>query len=74
MHPGTREELEIRLRNRGTETEAAIQRRLEVADEELTALSYYNYEIVNRDVDVAVGEMCEYLKKNAGESKPCLKS
>ncbi len=67
VHPGTRKELERRLRNRGTEEESAIQRRLEVADEELTALSYYDYEIVNRDVDIAVADICKYLKKNAEE-------
>ncbi|MEM7473353.1 MAG: guanylate kinase [Planctomycetota bacterium] len=74
VHPGTREELERRLRNRGTETEAAITRRLEVADEELTALSYYDHEIINRDVDVAVNEICKYLKKSAEEIKACLKN
>lgn len=74
VHPGTREELEKRLRSRGTEEESAIQRRLEVADEELTALSYYNHEIINRDVELAVEKICQLLKKSAGESKECLKN
>lgn len=74
VHPGTREELEKRLRSRGTEEEAAILRRLEVAEEELTALSYYDHEIINRDVNQAVEQICQLLKKSAGESKACLKS
>lgn len=74
VHPGTREELERRLRSRGTDDEAAIRRRLEVADEELTALSYYNHEIINRQVEQAVEEMCQLLKKSAGENRTCLKN
>ncbi|MFN3189751.1 MAG: guanylate kinase [Aureliella sp.] len=74
VHPGTKEELEQRLRKRGTEEEAAIRRRLEVAEEELTALIYYNHEIINRDVDLAVEEICQLLKKSAEESRQCLKS
>ena len=42
IHPGSRQELERRLRSRSTDDEAAIRRRLEVADEELAALSYYD--------------------------------
>ena len=74
VHPGKRAELERRLRSRGTDDESAIQRRLEVADEELTALSYYNHEIINREVKAAVEEICQLLKKSAGKGKECLKS
>lgn len=74
VHPGTREELENRLRRRATEDEVAIRRRLEVADEELTALSYYDHEIINRDVDLAVDEICQFLKKSAGKDNTCLKN
>lgn len=63
VHPGTREELEKRLRSRGTDSETAIRRRLEVADEELTALSHYKYEIINRDVERAVAEICQWLQQ-----------
>lgn len=74
VHPGTREELEKRLRSRGTDDETAIRRRLEVAEEELTALSYYRYEIINQNVDRAVEQICQLLKKSASEGKPCLKN
>ncbi len=74
IHPGSRTELERRLRSRQTDDEAAVCRRLEVADEELAALGYYDHEIINRDVDTAVLEMCQCLKKSAREGKECLKS
>lgn len=73
VHPGSRGELEKRLRSRGTETESAIQRRLEVADEEYTASSYYKYEIINRDVTRAVSDICEILLQHSG-SNACLKN
>ena len=43
VHPGSIEELERRLRGRGTETEDAIQGRLEVARRELAHASRYRY-------------------------------
>lgn len=61
VHPGSLEELERRLRNRGTDTEQAIARRLEVASEEMQAIPKYRYEIINDDVDRAAREICELL-------------
>ena len=74
IHPGTRKELERRLRSRNTDEDAAIERRLDVAEEELSALSYYDHEIVNRDLDLAVQEICQLLKKSAIKGRACLKS
>ena len=48
------EELERRLRGRGTEDEAAIQRRLDEARRELALADRYRYQVVNDDVDQAV--------------------
>ncbi|MCA9191170.1 MAG: guanylate kinase [Planctomycetales bacterium] len=62
IHPGSLPELEARLRRRGTESEASIRRRLEVAEEELTALSHYKYEIINREIEHSVREMCQILE------------
>lgn len=73
VHPGSRQELENRLRSRGTESEAAIRRRLEVADEEYTAMSYYKHEIINRDVNRAVKEIWNILQQHSG-SQACLKN
>ena len=42
-----RQELERRLRARGTETEEAIQRRLEVARRELARADQYQFQVVN---------------------------
>ncbi len=62
IHPGGMDELERRLRDRGTESEAAIQRRLETAAEEMRYLHRYQYEIINGSVDVAVAQVCQILK------------
>jgi len=48
------EEYERRLRLRGTETEAAIQRRLAGAREELRHAGEYQYQVVNDDLDAAL--------------------
>jgi len=63
IHPGSLAELERRLRNRGTESEANIARRLEVASEELAMMHRYKHEVINREVDQAVAELCALLQK-----------
>ena len=52
--PPSPEELLERLRKRGAEDEAEIQRRLNRAREETAALPQYNYLIVNDNVDASV--------------------
>ncbi len=66
VRPSSTEELERRLRNRRTESEAAIQRRLEVARRELDSASRYQHQVLNDDVDRAVQEICDILKSNEG--------
>ena len=63
VHPGSIEELEVRLRGRGTESDAAILRRLEVAAEELQSMHRYRYEIINRDVEHSAHEICQLLQQ-----------
>ena len=63
IHSGSIEELERRLRQRNTETEASLKRRLEVASRELTYLDRYRHQVINRDVSQAVGEICEILSR-----------
>lgn len=71
VHPGSIEELERRLRNRGTDADEAIKRRLEVAADELTYIHRYDYEVINRAVDQTVLEICQLLKQSINqESKP----
>jgi len=71
VHPGTMEELESRLRQRGTETEAAIQRRLEVAREEMSHRHRYKHQVINRALDEAVDEICHLLIQYQGAKTAC---
>ncbi|HZZ73612.1 MAG TPA: guanylate kinase [Pirellulales bacterium] len=57
------EELERRLRGRGTESEDSIHRRLEVARRELAASDFYLHHVVNDTLDRAVQELLEILKR-----------
>jgi guanylate kinase len=59
--PESYAELERRLRDRGTESDAALARRLEVARRELVSASRYRYRVVNDDLDRATREMCDIL-------------
>ena len=54
-------ELERRLRERETESDEAIKRRLEVARRELAHDSMYRYQVVNDNLDRAVQELCQIL-------------
>jgi guanylate kinase len=65
LHTGSLDELERRLRGRGTETEAAIQRRLEVARHELARKDMYRHEVVNHTLDQAVKDICQILLQSA---------
>jgi guanylate kinase len=62
LRPDSDAELERRLRARGTESEAAVQRRLEVARRELARADQYQFQIVNETVDQAVDDISEILK------------
>ena len=73
LHPGGNDELERRLRTRGTETEESIRRRLEVASHELTFIDRYRHEVINRTVPEAVREICNILQ-SYGANGPCTKN
>lgn len=62
IHPGSIEELERRLRGRGTETEEALQRRLEVANGELEAAEKYHHIVFNQSVQQTATEICSLLQ------------
>lgn len=55
--PPSYEELENRLRGRGTETNDVIERRLAAARGELEYASQYDYQIVNDDLDEAYAKL-----------------
>ena len=61
LRPESLEELERRLRGRGTESEETIQRRLDVARDELQYVGHYRHEIINRTVDQSVRDICQVL-------------
>jgi len=68
VHPGSIEELERRLRGRGTESEEALTRRLEVAKGELEASSNYTNIVFNTSVEQTVIEICQLLTAIAEKS------
>lgn len=61
-------EIERRLRDRGTEDDQAIQRRLEVAQNELEHLARYQHFVINDTVDRAVNEICDILKRSGANN------
>jgi guanylate kinase len=62
IRPDSMEELERRLRRRGTEHEDAIQRRLAVARHELQLADHYEHQVVNVTVPQAVDEIRDILR------------
>ncbi len=65
IEPPSLEELERRLRNRGTDSPEAIERRLETAKVELSRKSEYDIVIVNDDLDEAVAQLVDYVNSTA---------
>ncbi len=61
-------EYERRLRNRGTESEEAIERRLVTARNELKFADRYRYQVLNDDLNRAVKEISEILSSLEAES------
>ena len=57
LRPPSMEELEARLRGRGTETEEQIQKRLAKAKAEMDQIDKFHYVIVNDDLDKAAEEL-----------------
>jgi len=61
IHPGSLEELDRRLRGRGTETEEVLKRRLEVAKHELEASPAYRHIVINQSVEQTAHDICQLL-------------
>ena len=62
VHPGSPEELERRLRGRGTESESALKRRLEVAGRELEMAKLYKHIVINQSVEQTATDICNILE------------
>jgi guanylate kinase len=59
--PPSQQELEDRLRLRGTESEAEIARRLETARVELAAAEEFDHRLINNEVDECVAEIVDLV-------------
>lgn len=57
LRPPSEAELARRLRARGTEEGPALERRLAEARREIAESDWFDHEVVNDDVDAAVGEV-----------------
>ena len=62
INPGSMEELERRLRNRQTDSEEAILRRLQVAKHEMSNRHHYQHQITNDEVDRAARQVSQLLQ------------
>lgn len=60
--PPSYQDLEMRLRNRQTESEEAIQKRLDFVKMEIENSQYYDYKIVNDELDDAIIELEKIIK------------
>jgi guanylate kinase len=67
VHPGSPEELERRLRSRGTDSQQSIARRLQVAAEEMSHAFRYDYVIVNQNVSQSVQQICQLLMQSTSQ-------
>jgi guanylate kinase len=71
IEPPSFEELARRLRDRGTEDEATIERRLRTARTELEQATWFDHVVVNDDLERASAEVAaiiEYSRAERGKS------
>ncbi len=54
--------LEARLRNRGTDSEAVVQRRLDMARTELEMADHYDFQIINNDLESTKDQVVAIIK------------
>ncbi|MBQ1815740.1 MAG: guanylate kinase [Ruminococcus sp.] len=67
--PPSMEVLEHRLNKRGTEDAETIKKRLEQADEEIKYKDRYKYNVVNAELEKAVDEIMDILKRERSENR-----
>lgn len=65
IEPPSYEDLEFRLRNRNTESEEAILKRLEVVKNEIENSKKFDYRIVNDKVENAINELEKIVAKES---------
>ena len=64
--PPSTQELERRLRGRGTETEESIRERLEIARNELAQQDKFTLKLVNDEVDACAARLYDVICQRAG--------
>ncbi len=64
--PPSPEVLRERLAGRGTDSDEAIERRLETAKQELEALQEFKHVVVNDEIESASGELEEIVRDELG--------
>jgi guanylate kinase len=60
--PPSLEELEKRLRGRGTDSEDAVNLRLAAAARELRAVAGFDYAVVNEELEATIGAVCAIVQ------------
>lgn len=66
--PPSREELVRRLKMRGTEDEVLIAKRLERADYEMAHSAFYDYTVINDDLDETVANILKIIENRRKKS------
>ncbi len=65
LRAGSLEMYEARLRQRGTENEESIRRRLAAAAQELDRAGQYDYQVINEDLSTAVAEVETIVRRQS---------
>ena len=65
LRAGSLETYEARLRQRGTENEESIRRRLAAAAQELDHAGQYDYRVINEDLSTAVAEVETIVRRQS---------
>jgi guanylate kinase len=65
--PPSRAALEVRLRNRRTDSDEVIARRLRDAVGDMSHWSEFDYVVVNDDFDRAVGDLCRIIEDRGAD-------
>jgi guanylate kinase len=68
LEPPSREELERRLRSRGTESDASIAERLAKADWELGQAAMFDHRVVNDDLERASAQVAAIIEASRARS------
>ena len=72
LMPPSADELENRLRGRGTETDEVIRARLRRAVEESRSMDQYDYLVVNDDLETCVEEVHHLIQSQRMRTSECM--